>query len=445
MRNWKNILWLSIPSVASFATGTVTGTVNLIMVGQLGVLAIAIVGVCNIIMYNVWGFISGIGHTVNYLVAQNYGANDSKKAVERTHIALYLCLFIGLFVFLLGTFGAGWLLKLMGGSSELIQQGEDYLRIRFWAMIFSTLSFVFHGFMRGIGDTKTPMVFSITSNALMIFFTYTLTYGKWGLPELGLPGAAWSIFIGELVGLIGCILVYFVKLHPQFHTRAVIPINRQEAKLISWESFKLGGQELALALSMFIFTMFVTRLGTVPLAANEIALSVMAFGFMPAFAFGSTATILVGQYIGKGNAQMARRMGTETATIGSLFILLLGLVEFLLAEPIARIYTTDPDVYHLAAFLIEISAFLQVFDGLLNFYAGGLRGIGDTGFLFKTSLVLCFAMFVPLTYLLTFVFGLNSVGAWISLYTFLMAFGIIVMIRFYKVDWAKVMPKSTEA
>lgn len=199
-----------------------------------------------------------------------------------------------------------------------------------------------------------------------------------------------------------------------------------------------------MSVSMFIFTMFVARLGTHALAANEIALNVMAFGFMPAFAFGTTATILVGQEIGKGNPLVAKRAGTDTAVLGSLFMLLLGLIEFVLAEPIARLYTDDPKVYELTASLIKTSAFLQVFDGLLNFYAGGLRGIGDTTFLLRTSFLLGCFFFIPLTYVLTFVLNLSSIGAWLSLYIFLTAFGLSVMIRYYKTDWTNVQLKSAQ-
>ncbi len=442
MKNWKQILALSLPSVASFATVTITSTINLILVGHLGVLAIAVVGVSNIIMYNVWALFSGIGYTLNYLVAQNFGGNDVSKAIQRTQIALYLCLIVGVAVFLVGTFGANWFLYIMGGSPELIAAGESYLRFRFWAMIFGTATFALNGFLRGTGDTKTPMVISIFSNALILFLTYSLTQGAFGLPNYGLIGAGYAVLVGEVLGLLASLYIYFIKLHPRYQTRKRVSFEAVEAKLILQESGKLGLQEFAMGLSMFIFTMFVTRLGTNALAANEIALSVMAFGFMPAFAFGSTATILVGQEIGKGNHIMARRMGTDTAIVGSLFILLLGLVEFVLAEPIARMYTQDVEVYHLAAYLIMISAFLQVFDGLLNFYAGGLRGAGDTSFLLKASMLLCFLLFVPLTYLMTFVLEWKSVGSWLSLYTFLMAFGIAVMVRFYKLDWEKITPKT---
>src|SRR5690554_1813581 len=185
---------------------------------------------------------------------------------------------------------------------------------------------------------------------------------------------------------------------------------------------------------MLIYTIFVARLGTEALAANEIALSIMSFGFMPAFAFGATATILVGQQLGKGNPLAAKRMGTDTAVIGTIFMLSLGVLQFTFAEPIARIYSTDPIVYELAALLIMISAFLQIFDGFLNFYAGGLRGIGDTSFLLKISLLLSWLFFVPVAYAMIFVLEWGSVGAWLSLYAFLMIMGISVMIRFYRTD-----------
>jgi multidrug resistance protein, MATE family len=444
MKNWKKILLLAIPSIASFASMTVTGTINLIMVGQLGALAIAIVGVSNIVMYNAWALFSGIGHTVNYLVAQNFGANNMKKGIERTYIALYLCMAACLIVAFVGFFFSETIFEVMGSSNELIQQGTGYLQIRFFAMVFSIFIFVFHGFFRGIGDTKTPMVSAVIGNLLMIFLTSGLTYGNFGMPEIGLIGAGYALLIGEVVIFLICVYVYFVRLHSTYKTRSKVAFNRAESKLILGESGKLGMQEFSMSMAMFVFTAFVTRLGTNALAANEIALNVMSFGFMPAFAFSSTATILVGQEIGKKRPLDAKKFGTDTAVIGSVFLFSLGVLQFFFAEQIAKIYTDDVEVYTLAAKLIMISAFLQLFDGLLNFYAGGLRGIGDTSFLLRTSLILGWFFFIPLAYVLTFLLDLSSMGAWISLYSFFTVFGISVMIRFYKRDWTSLKIKSAQ-
>lgn len=435
---------LAIPSIASFATMTLTGTCSLIMLGHLGALIIAIVGVTNIVMYNVWALFSGIGHTINYLVAQNYGADDMKKGIERTYIALYLCLIMAGLVFLTGVFGADFILRTIGGSEELALAGHDYLQIRFYAMAFGIFNFVFHGFFRGIGDTKTPMILSLAGSAAVIFFTYVLTYGKIGFPEFGLNGAGYAFLIGEAVGLLGCLYVYFIRLHSRFRTRSRVRFNRPEFKLIFAESGKLGVQEFAMSISMFIFTVFVSRLGTEALAANEIALNIMSIGFMPAFAFGATATILVGQEIGRGNPHIARRMGTDIAILGSIFLLLLGTVEFFFAETIARIYTDDQALYHLVAYLIMISAFMQVFDGMFNFFAGGLRGIGETTFLFIAAIIVGFGIFVPLAYIMIFVLNLGSVGAWLALYIYITVFALALMLRFYKTDWMSIRIKVAD-
>jgi MATE family multidrug resistance protein len=442
--NWKNILLLAIPSIFSFATMTVTGTINLILVGQLGAIMIAIVGVSNIIMYNAWALFSGIGHTVNYLVAQSYGAKEYRQAVERTFIALYVCVGVALLVSIVGLVGSGPLLHLITGDPDMARTGDTYVKLRFLALALGIFSFVFHGFLRGIGDTKTPAVLTLLGSAVMVYLTYTMTYGHHGFPELGLEGAGWAFLIGELIGFVGCLFVFFIRLNKRYQTRSMVTFNKAESQLILLESGKLGVQEFALSISMFIFTMFVARLGTEALAANEIALNVMSLGFMPAFAFGATATILVGHEIGRSEPLKGRRMGTDVAVLGSVFMLIIGIIEFIFAKQIACIYSTDPDIIQLVAKLITISAFLQLFDGVLNFYAGGLRGIGDTTFLMKTSFICGVGIFVPMAYVFIFVLDWGSIGAWISLYAFLTLFASAVMIRFYRTDWLQVTLKTSE-
>lgn len=443
-QNAKLILSLAIPNIFSFATATVTGAINLILVGGLGGAVIAVVGVTNVIMYNAWAMFSGLGHSINYLVAQSYGAGDHRRAVERTHMTLYVVTGLFLAIVLAGLAGSRPLLALVTGSAELAGLGAGYAKLRFAALAVGLFSFVIHGFLRGIGDTRTPALLTVLGSGLMVFFTYTLTYGRLGFPELGLTGAGLAFLIGETAGAAGSLLVFFVRLHRRMQTRKFAPFDRSEARLIMEESGKLGLQEFALSLSMFIFTVFVGRLGTVALAANEVALNIMSLGFMPAFAFGATATILVGQEIGRGDPLKGRRFGTETAVYGGIFLLAIGIVEFIFALPIAKIYTDEPEIYTLVARLISVSAFLQLFDGLLNFYAGGLRGIGDTGFLMKSSIVCGFGLFVPLAALFIFVFDWGSMGAWLSLYLYLTVFAGVVMYRYYRTDWLSVRLKSAE-
>jgi putative MATE family efflux protein len=435
LAKWKRILVLGLPSLFAFATQTVTGTVSLVLLGKLGYLIIAVVGVSNIIMYNAFAAFSGIGHTVNYLVAQNYGAQNMRKGVQRMYMALCISASVALLISAAGRLGSESVLRLTGASPELLAAGIRYLELRFYAMSFGIVSFVFHGFFRGVGRTKTSMLVSVAGNAAMVALTYALAYGKWGFPDMGLVGAGYAFLFGEALQLAICLAVFWGPMNRLYRTRTKIAPSGPELRLMLAESGKLGLMEFSMSVSMYIFTMFVARLGDVALAANEVSLNIMSFGFMPAFAFGSTATILVGQELGRRRPDRARRAGTDTAVLGSLFLLALGTVEAIWAEPIARIYTEDPAVYLLAARLIGVSAFLQIFDGLYNFFAGGLRGIGDTAFLMRASLALNFLLFVPLTYLFVNVFHWGSMGAWLALYGFLTALGTTVLVRYYRTDW----------
>ncbi|SFA88237.1 putative efflux protein, MATE family [Cohnella sp. OV330] len=442
LRNWLQIMMLALPSLFAFATQTVTGTVNLIMVGHLGIVIIAVVGVSNIIMYNVFALFSGIGHTVNYLVAQNYGAGEMRKGIGRTYLALTASVGIGALIVLAGWLASDGVLALTGGSDNVVRTGADYLELRFYAMAFGIVSFVFHGFFRGVGNTRISMIVAIVSNLIMIGLTYGFVNGELGLPELGVKGAGWAILIGEAIQLLLCLVVFYGPMHGKFGTRSFPKPDWRELRLVAQESGKLGLMEFSMSVSMYIFTMFVARIGDAALAANEVALNVMSFGFMPAFAFGSTATILVGQEIGRGKPLLARKAGTDTAVLGSLFLLLLGTAELVWAVPIARMFSDDPLVYETAAHLIQVSAYLQIFDGIYNFYAGGLRGIGDTTFLMRASLALSFLLFVPLTYLFVQVAGWGSMGAWLALYTFLTVLGTTVAVRYYRTDWHAVRLKE---
>jgi len=445
IRNWKQILMLAIPSLVAFSSQTTTATINLVIVGKLGFLFIAIVGVVNIIMYNAFAIFSGIGHTVNYLVAQNDGAGNMRKGIERTYFAFYLCGIFALLLALIGWLFADDILRLTGGSAELVSTGTLYTELRFYAMAFGIFNFAFHGFLRGIGATRMSMVVSMIANGLMLAGTYALTYGNWGMPELGLKGAGLAIVVGEVIQTVICGYAFFFILHRKYGTRILPRIDWREMKLIMSESGKLGVQEFSLSLAMYLFTAFVARLGDQALAANEVALSIMSFGFMPAFAFGSTATILVGRYVGQNKPQLGRRAGTDVAVLGSLFLLLLGTCELIFAVPIAHIYTSDPEVYKLAAHLISVSAFLQIFDGLLNIYAGCMRGLGETTFLLRISIICSWALFVPLAFLFIFVFDMGSMGAWFALYSYLTVFGLSVMYRFYRTDWSTIRVKEASA
>ncbi|MCY0901375.1 MAG: MATE family efflux transporter [Firmicutes bacterium] len=205
----------------------------------------------------------------------------------------------------------------------------------------------------------------------------------------------------------------------------------------------VSAKDMALMAKMLVFTACITRLGTVPVAANEIALNILSLGFMPANGFGAAATICVGQEVGASRPLVARTVGAYTAGMGLLFMALFSVFLWVFAASVARVYTSDVAVSALAVSLIHIASFIQLFDGGGIILAGGLRGIGDTTFLFRMALIQNWVVFIPLTLLLTIVFHFGQAGAWIALCTLIVLIGVTNAWRYWRLDWRQVASRST--
>ncbi|WP_160719391.1 MATE family efflux transporter [Bacillus sp. USDA818B3_A] len=445
MKLVKEILRLAIPSIATFSSMTVTGLLILMIIGKLGAAAIAVVGITNVLMYNLWALFSGNQGAINYLVAQNYGSRNMKLGNQRMQIALILAVLQALLLFLASFIVPQVILEVMGSNGSIIELGAPYVQVRMYAMMFTVFNIIFYAYMRATGDTRTPMNISLINSALVVFLTYALAYGKFGFPNLGLQGAGWSMVAAEGITFLLNILVYFRFLNEKYFTRSWIPIERNQVKLLLFESSKLGITELSNSMGMLIFTACITRLGTVAIAANEIALNILSFGFMPANGFGAASTVGIGQEIGKGRPKEAKRFGLVTVYLGLGFMLLVSICLFIFALPIAKLYTAESAVYLTSVSLIHLASFILLFSGSGIIFAGGLRGAGDTTFLSRTSLLLNWIFFIPCTVLLTQVYDLGQTGAWTAFCSLIILQFITNAWRYKTYKWTSAKSKATPA
>jgi multidrug resistance protein, MATE family len=442
MKLIKEILRLAIPSIATFSSMTVTGLLILMIVGKLGAAAIAVVGITNILMYNLWALFSGNQGAINYLVAQNYGSKNMKLGNQRMQIALIFAA-LQAFLLLVASFVVPhFILAVMGSNATILTLGTPYVQVRMFAMIFTVFNIVFYAYMRATGDTRTPMNISIINSFLVVVLTYVLAYGKFGFPNLGLQGAGWSMVAAEGVTLLLNLLVYYKFLNETYFTRSWVTIEMKQVWLLLAESIKLGITELSNSLGMLVFTSCITRLGTVAIAANEIALNILSFGFMPSNGFGAAATVGIGQAIGRGRALEAKRFGLVTAYLGLGFMSMFSILLVLFALPVAKMYTSESAVFLTAVSLIHLASFIQLFSGAQVIFAGGLRGVGDTTFLSRTALLLNWIIFIPATILLTQVYHLGQTGAWTALCSVIVLQCAANTLRFISFNWNMAKSKT---
>ncbi|MED1203623.1 MATE family efflux transporter [Heyndrickxia acidicola] len=442
MKLIKQILRLAIPSIATFSSMTVTGLLILMIVEKLGATAIAVVGISNILMYNLWALFSGNQGAINYLVAQNVGAGDIKIGNQRMQITMILAAMQALLLFVASFIFPHFILEIMGSNSTILEAGAPYVQVRMYAMVFTVFNIVFYAYMRATGDTKTPMILSLVNSALVVILTYVLAYGKFGFPDMGLQGAGWSMVAAEGITFLLNVFVYFHILNKAYSTRSWVPIKWLQVRLLLVESTKLGIMELSNSLGMLVFTSCITRLGTVAIAANEIALNILSFGFMPSNGFGAASTVGIGQEIGKKRPLEAKRFGLVTVYLGLGFMALFSVFLFLFSLPVAKMYTIDAAVYLTSVSLIHLASFIQLFSGAGIIFAGGLRGVGDTTFLSRMALLFNWFLFIPLTILLTQIYHFGQTGAWTAYCSLIVLTSIANAWRYTTFRWNSAKSKS---
>ena len=237
------------------------------------------------------------------------------------------------------------------------------------------------GVLRGAGDLRTPMMVTAIANVLNVGLAYGLIYGHFGLPALGAVGSAWATFAARVVALLLMLRVLWAG-------RGGVSIAGGGGWRPNWSVARrvlgLGipaAVEQVLITSAFLFlTILVARLGTDTLAAQRISMSALSFSFLPGIGFGIAATALVGQSIGARRPRDGALMTRVATTWAVIWMSAIGVLLFVFATPIMRLFTTMPDVIEIGAAGLRVVALTQPFWAVGMVQSGALRGTGDTRF-----------------------------------------------------------------
>jgi MATE family multidrug resistance protein len=254
----------------------------------------------------------------------------------------------------------------------------------------------------------------VSANLVNLLGNWALVYGHLGLPKYGVAGSGWSTCLSRtyMVIVLAIAVVYYDRKRQSGLWSAS---RRLEFERIR-ELMRLGfpaALQLLMEIGAFAFATFlIGKLGAVPLAGHQIALNVASFTYMVPLGIGSAAAIRVGHAVGARDVQGAARAGWMAIILGALFMSCSGLMLFLFAKSIARIYTPEPDVISAGAVLLLVAAVFQLFDGLQVVATGALRGAGNTRIPMLANLVGYWIIGLPLGAFLCFKMKLGALGMW---------------------------------
>ena len=436
-----NVLKLALPAIVRNVFQSAIGIVNVAIVGNLGTQPLAAVGIANtLIDFVIMTFMAlGIGATA--LVARHLGAKEQDAANTVAKQAVIICVMaagvIGLLFFLFPDKAIGFMMSMdRRGDPQVLQMGSGYLRIVAITLPLALIMSVIGSISQGAGDMKTPMFITGFINIINGFLCYALVYGVWSFPALGVNGAAISAAIARAIGGVLALIVIFsgripVRLFIRDRYRLDMVVVRRLMKV----SIPAIVEQGVMQSSRVIYTIFVASMGTMSVAANQIAMTSQSISFMPGYGFALAATTLVGQSLGAKRPGKAEACGREANRMAMILMGIMGLLFFFFAPQIVGFFSKDPEVVALAATCLRIVAISQPALAVSMTMAGALRGAGDTKWVMQNTTLGTYGVRLLFSYVIGIYLGIGLIGVWIAMASDVILRGFLAFRRFAAGRW----------
>jgi putative MATE family efflux protein len=374
---------------------------GVVFVGQRGDEAIAAVGLAGQIAFVLnlvhFGIISGAA----MFTAQFWGKRDVPNLRRVLGLCLMLAGSASLVFFALSQFLPVQLLSIYSRDSDVIELGAGYLRIFSWTFLFFAVTFSYSLVMRSTGDVKTPTAVSVCALFISTFLSYSLIFGKFGLPELGIYGAAVAAVAARALECLALLLIAYAQKSPV--AASLRELTNFDAKFLARvikPMLPVMLNELFWSLGITTYNIIYGRMGTISFAAMNIVGTIEQIAFVLFFGISSATSVLVGNNIGAGREDKAHTYAGRSLYIAAIGGLVIGVLLQLAKIPALSLYKVSPEVIHNAGNIINVMTFfIWIRVSNMTIIVGILRAGGDTRYSLFLDGIIIWIIGVPMAYL----------------------------------------------
>ena len=435
---WRVFLAFLGPMVLANILQSLSGTINNIFVGQmLGTQALAAVSAMFPIIFFFISLVLGVGAGASVLIGQAWGARELHKVKAIAGSALSVGLGLGLLVALFGGTFSEALLGALGTPPDVLPIAVGYTRTMMLAMPGLLVFILLTQLLRGVGDTLTPLYALVLSTSISCLLTPAFIRGWWGLPQLGVTGAAAASVVAFISAL--AFLAWFLRRrkHPLSPDRELLRALRVDPallKLVLRIGLPTGVQMITISLAEIVLLSLVNGFGSHATAAYGAVNQVVNYVQFPALSIAITASILGAQAIGAGRPET---LGAITRTGLQLTLAITGslvLVGYLFSRYLIGAFVTSAPVVELAQTLLHIMLWSSVVFGFASVLGGVMRASGSVLVPTGISIFCIVAIEVPAAWLLSRQFGIN--GVWMA-YPITFVSMLVLQASYYQMFWRK--------
>lgn len=433
----RRILAIGLPIVGGMVSQNVLDIVDTIMVGHLGEVALAAVGIATFANFMAVAALIGLGAGVQAIVARRKGEKRYGELAIPLNGGLVFAALGGTIVAVGGVVLAPTVYPiLVDGNEAVIAQGTPYFVARLVGALAIALNFSFRGYWYGIGETRTYLKIIVTIHVVNAVLSYALIFGVGPIPALGTLGAG----IGTTIALYFGTVLYAVVTIRRAREHGIFQRLPHGETLRSLIKLSVPSSLQTLLFAAGLTTLFAigAQVGTTALAVSNILVNLTKLAVLPAMGMGFAAMTLVSQSLGEKDPSSAERWAWQTAQLAAVFVAFIVAALFVFPATILSVFTADADVIAAGVVPLRIAAGALIAEVLASVMLNALNGAGAARLAMVVNVGAQWALGLPLAYLLAVTLGLGVEGMWIGFGAFRLASALILSGIWVEGSWKSI-------
>ncbi|HEY8899933.1 MAG TPA: MATE family efflux transporter [Chthoniobacterales bacterium] len=428
-RENRRTLALAAPIIAGQLGQMLMGWADTLMVGRVGVTALAACAFANTVLAVALVFGFGVLSSVSVRASQAFGAGRGTGKVYRAGLVLGGILGVVLCGAMLALLPV---LHWLGQPPEVNEAVVGFLVLTAISLVPVMLFTAAKDFAEALSRPWPPFWIVLGGVALNVGLNFVFIFGMLGAPALGLTGAGLATLLARVAALI--VLLAWLHRAAGFR-RHLARVDRvgdlgREMRALLRIGLPAGGQYLAEVSAFATASLMMGWIGVGALAAHQIAITCAATTFMVPLGLGMAVAVRVGQSVGAREFDRVRPIAVGGLGLSLAVMAATALAFILGAKPIAALFVSDPAVLALAASLLVVAGVFQIVDGAQIVAMNALRGLADVQVPMGIAIFSYWVVALPLAYGLTFRAGFGPVGIWIGLAMGLLVASVALLWRF---------------
>lgn len=418
-----------------------------IMLGSYSQTALSSAATVNQIFFVVQQLALGIGDGLVALAAQYWGQNRVSPIRRLTGIALKFGLGLSIIVVVLCSLMPHSLLGLFTPDETIIASGMEYLSLLQYTFPMFIFYSVLVAALRSVGTVRIAFITSLTSLIVNVIINYTLIFGRFGFPEMGIRGAAIGTLVARIVEL-GIVVVYLVKFDQKLCLFSENFLKRDKALLRDFVKVDTPVMlsQLLWSVSVPMQTAILGRLSTTAvdaIAANSVATTFYQYLKVIVQSMSAACAVMIGTAIGRGDLKRVRSDGRTLSVLSVSIGLVLGVILFLLRQPLLSLYNLTPATHALADNLMVVMSVVMVgmsYQMPVSF--GIIRGGGDAKFTMYMNIISTWVIVMPLSFMSAFWWHWSVVAVVMVIQSDQIFKGLPTFLRFRGYKWIKKLTRE---